>query len=286
MIATYNKISIVTFLLFCFSVRISMAQKAEIRIVPTGEYVIRCCITNDSGKSLKYPAQFLFLDNTIFYELMTSSQAWRQGTLGSDGDISGEIPHETLQRSSSRVFLAREKDLYLRVCFPNDYLRCYWRIGKFASNEVAIGVDCGEMKTPIFKDEEKKAKLMLGMLLGADAAKDVSLWCHPCKSNGVIAGSLSTKASIISSSQSIGYSSEIPLASIIPTDILTISNGVWHCRIPWSEIWDQIPEADRKKLEAAGAVDLRWECGYLVSDPLPLWVGPVDESEMPEEKTR
>ena len=47
-------------------------------------------------------------------------------------------------------------------------------------------------------------------------------------------------------------------------------------RIRFHDIFSEIPLENRNALFKAGKIDLRWKCGDIVSEPLPLWVGSLD----------
>ena len=70
----------------------------------------------------------------------------------------------------------------------------------------------------------------------------------------------------------IGYSNEVFAVDTTATNATVAARGTTEWRVPWTNLWNRIPAADRTSLSNAHEVDLYWRTGGFTSEALPLWI--------------
>lgn len=265
-----------------------LAQEVSIRLTPSGRYAMLCRYVNTTKEQQMIPGYFMWNLNNIWWrrldrDVMIFGQL---GALGPFADIE-DYPARIVKRPNDVVLGILSKQ-QLESAIPyngrNSLGLFSWNMEGIRSKEVLAGCshENEKVEIPFITPENCQTELLIiGMIFNPTEPNEILLIYQNGSGNATEIPA--DHINIIVSSEDHEYTRRICLSQVHFPTRMVLSKHVEHWRIPWGEIWDQIPEADREKLEAAGAVDLRWECGDLVSDPLPLWVGSVDESEMPEE---
>ena len=70
----------------------------------------------------------------------------------------------------------------------------------------------------------------------------------------------------------IGYSNEVFAVDAAATNATVAARGTAEWRVPWTNLWNRLPAADRARLTEAHEVDLYWKTPAITSDALPLWL--------------
>ena len=70
----------------------------------------------------------------------------------------------------------------------------------------------------------------------------------------------------------IGYSNEVFAVDAAATNATVAARGTTEWRVPWTNLWNRLPAADRTSLTNAHEVDLYWRTGDFTSEALPLWI--------------
>ena len=73
-------------------------------------------------------------------------------------------------------------------------------------------------------------------------------------------------------SPKIGYSNEVFAVDSSATNATVAARGTTEWRVPWTNLWNRLPAADRALLTEAHEVDLYWRTPAFTSDALPLWL--------------
>ena len=73
-------------------------------------------------------------------------------------------------------------------------------------------------------------------------------------------------------SPKIGYSNEVFAVDSSATNATVAARGTTEWRVPWTNLWNRLPAADRARLTEAHEVDLFWKTPAFTSDALPLWL--------------
>ena len=296
-------------------VQLATPQDIILRLTPQKDCCFKCSIINTNDFPTKRPISFLAYDNALVGYSFSDSTRKILKSIWNVDFVDGPVYANVEPKSRFEYFISKqmaESSIFGFDDKSEKYLHLKWIFlgsnGKVSSPafNIAYVHEGSVMEPPVIPiighDNQKRIEWMLGDSLNmgeTNTLVQLALIIHDTAPNELaliyISGASASDSrslqnseisSLLVSSSGIGYSNEItPIPSPL-TNALAASESAWHWRIPWNDIWNRLPEEDRARLEMAGEVDLRWKCGDLVSDPLPLWVGPVDESEMPEEKTR
>ena len=273
-----SRFSTIALSFYCLlqAVEVACSQIAHFSVVCTGEYVFRCQLQNTSGKSVHFPSEFLLNDNNIGYITLSPTSGWPDGILGHTGDILGDPPSAILENGKSKVYCASSHDLSLEY-FQNEFIRCWWHVGPWRSQSANIGIDGGNLMKPLIDSAPTNTTIALAFVLKQKQPGDMALLYWNRADTTILTDELNDGGGhVIVTSGPIGYSNDLVSVSLVMSNATIAPKSVGLWRIPWPDVWGRIPVEDRQKLEKAGAIDLRWKCGDIVSEPLPLWVGPLD----------
>ena len=267
----------------CFlATSLSCGQTITMRIVPHGGNAIICIYHNTSASTFPIPGYFLANDNNIGWShYKENTKQWSDLIpLGPSVDFVRLPQNIVLSPNESRIEYIGKQQLMEMIPFldRNTLGKLCWHLDSLVSGTILIGCHFKDCK---FEPQDNLAGFFESMNMAfvfAESEENYILLRFPAGKDFKGDYSFSFEINALSG----GHTNKL---SFVTSDITTNAPAasVWHWRIPWNDIWNRLPEEDRARLEMAGEVDLRWKCGDLVSDPLPLWVGPVDESEMPEE---
>ena len=263
---------------FC---RPALSQELFLRVFPIGQFGLLCCTTNNTPASFNTPGYFFCDDNNIV-AVESTRHGTREFGLGPYNDWL-EMPQPiAIPPSRCRVETVLKQTLmsYLRK-HSGEYVKCFWECESLCSQFVSIGVivdnDSSAMSRPLVAQHETNASVHLAFVFHEFKPNDLAfVYLNGDIVTNSIHSPLGLRSSLLISSPSIGYSNEVASATSVSTNAIVAPRMAEHWRIPWPNIWNQVPAKHRQKLEKAGDLDLRWKCGDLVSDPLPLWVGSLD----------
>ena len=260
-----------------------VAQEMELRVLPSGPCNLRWSFTNASSQAVSIPSYFFSDDNNLLVAFPErSASGWENdGCLGPVGDYA--VPPEEVQifPNGCRIEFVSKKsfsDLVVQLD-PDKCLRCrWWMRDKFTPHIIlACATVCGRLQLPCIGTATTNAAAYIAFVFNELEPNDLAFLClNGSNSTNNIASPIGSGSSLIVTSPSIVYSNEVTSTAYASTNALVAPKTAMHWRIPWSDVWGLIPVEDRKKLEKAGKIDLRWKCGDIVSDPLPLWVGTAD----------
>ena len=259
------------------------AQGMEFRIIPCGSCNLRWSMTNASPLTISTPSSFFANDNNLLISRPKHSiSGWgSELCLGPLEDCAFPPQPMQLQPNASRIeFVAEESFAQLIVrSDPNLYLRCRWIMSGMFTPHILLACATGHdlLEPPHVGTAVTNAATHLAFIFNQAEPNDVAfVYLNGDNVTNSIHSPLGLRSSLLISSPSIGYSNEVISATSVSTNALVAPRMAEHWRIPWPNIWNQVPAEHRQKLEKAGDLDLRWKCGDLVSDPLPLWVGSLD----------
>ena len=257
------------------------AQGMEFRIIPRGQHNFRWSMTNAGPLTISIPRSFFANDNNLLISRSEHSfSGWgSELCLGPVEDCDFPPQPMQLQPNASRIEFVESFAELIVLSDPNRYLRCRWIMSGMFSPHILLACATGHdlLEPPHVGTAVTNAATHLAFIFNQSEPNDLAfIYLNGGKATNSLHSPIGPQSSLFISSPSIGYSNDVTSAVSVSTNALVAPRMAEHWRIPWPEVWDQIPAEDREKLEKAGAIDLRWKCGDLVSDPLPLWVGSLD----------
>ena len=280
MMSVYRQVFIAVFIISTTYCRPALSQELFLRVFPIGQFGLLCCITNNTPDPFNTPGYF-FSDNNNIVAVESTRQGTREFGIGPYNDWL-ELPQQiAVPADRCRVETVLKQTLmsYLRK-HSGEYLKYFWECGALCSQIVNVGVmvdNDSAMFCPFVAPNETNASVRLAFVFHEFNPNDLAfIYLNGDMATHSLHSPIGPQSSLLISAPSIGYSNEVTSVTSVSTNALVAPRMAEHWRIPWSDVWTQIPAKDRQKLEKAGDLDLRWKCGDLVSDPLPLWVGSLD----------
>lgn len=261
-----------------------VAQEMELRVLPSGQNTLRWEFTNASPFSIGTPRDFFGGDNNfIAARPKRSASGWSEEMVfGPVYDREATPPPIIIPPEAGRIEYVDKMTFPGLIAFfyANNYLRCRWWMRDKFTQHIILGcaTDGCSMKPPYVGTVATNATAHIAFVFNEPEPNDLAfVYLNGSNSTNNIASPLSSESSLVVTSPSIGYSNEVTSAAYASTNALVAPRMAEHWRIPWPDVWGRIPVEDRERLRMAGKIDLRWKCGDIVSDPLPLWVGSLDD---------
>ena len=256
------------------------SQELLLQILPIEPFCLLCSFTNSSPNPYDTPGYFLCDDNNLFARELSNNEPLGFG-IGPYIDWL-EMPQpiaippnqcrvETIFQKTIRSYLGRHRDAYLA---------CTWECGTNCSLPIVMGFsrEGAAISPPAFRSNWSTLSVHMAFVFNELEPNDLAfIYLNGGNETNCLSSPLSSESSLVVTSPSIGYSNEVTSAAYASTNALVAPRMAEHWRIPWPDVWGRIPVEDRERLRKSGKIDLRWKCGDIVSDPLPLWVGSLDD---------
>ena len=273
-----KKISIVCFCNLFFVIFNYGSSNLDCSIVPCNSVSsFRCEISNENSFCIEMPGYFMINDNTIVYK---TSLLEDEINIGSDVDWGVMPTSEILQPDQKKIEFASRKCIKRLssqygmskwiICIQTNI----WQTAK----PFGFGVLKDTLESPKANIFEEDFPVNLAYVFNAtDCRRDEISFIyanHGATSNSVFAPYSEVSRIIVESSSFVSTNSLGALNYGGTNDLQkTVAPG--ECvgwRFLWRDVTNSLPHDVWLSIKNAGHVKLRWKCGDVISEPLPLWL--------------
>lgn len=246
-------------------------------VIPSGEKVLRCTMTNRTDKVIRVTDYFLEGDNNVYYEILSETDCFKTGGVGPDLDWDPPAPLQLLSGQHLEWFVDKDDfHRFYQMC-AGLYMRCRWDVYDFSSPCIVLGFDeqTGSMRLPIRKIESANTNSVAycAFVLSESGTNSINLIYEALACDGRIIQDGRISVDLLISTCDKKFTKRITVFPRSKRDVIVRGKRIVELRIPWDDIKKSLNPKELGKLQMSGDFDLRWRWGNLVSAPLPMWIG-------------
>jgi len=260
--------------LHCLLSHSLMAQQAFLYLCPQGNNILRTAVTNNTDSVFEIHSPWLVNDNNI--TAINLEDQFRSSC--EVGDYADPIPDEFVIKVFPGDFRANLLQVSeTECCFPDPrYESLVWTVERLMSNTATLTLNHVNMDTrpcPSLKETKTMLLLVLHRYTKGRNDSDVGFLVLNGSNAAVsVAQPLFNDSRLVVHAPKIGYSNEVFAVDTTATNATVAARGTTEWRVPWTNLWNRLPAADRTSLTNAHEVDLYWRSGEFTSEALPLWI--------------
>ena len=261
--------------LWCSAV-VVRGQNPEMFLCPFGENLVRCTLANNTENGLLVRSAWMMQPgNAIFaVQLNSDTPVWTFTGYSVDANS----PEFSI---APDCIMTNTLDLATGgCCLSSDEMICIrWQIdvpSRLFSNKAYLSVDCETEPSVVCPTEGLEISLLNLALHRFSQQPDNTdvgfLVLNGSNAAVTVAQPLFNDSRLIVHAPKIGYSNEVFSVDAAATNATVAARGTTEWRVPWTNLWNRLPAADRTSLTTAHEVDLYWRSGDFTSEALPLWI--------------
>ncbi len=256
----------------------SLSLDMRVQIADTN--LLQCTITNTTTQSQQFNP-YLSTDGNRHSSISLSSPIRLSLPFGIFLDLLGPKEVTLLALPSFHGFVSYVKatDINLDSCV-GEYSLFSWQVKNCTSQPLTVGLLSNDtpLRPLVVAEESAGVETFLAYVYNKDAPAAPELGFLFLNGTNVpvtVTQPLFNDSRLIITAPSVNYSNELFTVDNTATNAVVEPRAVAEWRVPWHSAYARLPAADRARLEAAGNVDLYWQCGEYLSPVLPVFLKPA-----------
>ena len=269
-----NLFKTLTMIICCFPFISAVGQSLHFRAYPSGNNVFRCMITNTTDRAFAVDCPLLINWHNIQATNLEDESRFSYD-IGPYVETEEEIDYlDTIPPQEGLAYFV-PTSMVDRCFVISHFSSLYWYIENHRSNKLVCSLnhECDNSPCPATGTTSTEIILALHRWTEGRNDSDVGFLVMNGSNTAVTVGQpLFNDSRLVVHSPKIGYSNEVFAVDSSATNATVAARGTTEWRVPWTNLWNRLPAADRARLTEAHEVDLFWKTPAFTSDALPLWL--------------